>query len=181
METNNDHKTCYSCKSYIDELENQNESEITQPELDEQNTILKETSSNNNRCTDAIQTQSQNILNENHSINANKHETSPKRFLLPSSISKSHDEESISAKLRELRNKETKLKKLEETLKIREKSLTEQRKRRIEMETYCNKLEAKNTELELLVTTLQSSIEQHEQSSDNPSIFTCKYNYKLGY
>jgi hypothetical protein len=46
----------------IDELENQNESEITQPELDEQNTILKETSSNNNRCTGAIQTQSQNNL-----------------------------------------------------------------------------------------------------------------------
>jgi hypothetical protein len=46
---------------------------------------------------------------------------------------KSHDEESISAKLRELRNKETKLKKLEETFKIREKSLTEQRKSRIEM------------------------------------------------
>jgi hypothetical protein len=39
---------------------------------------LKETSSNNNRCTGAIQTQSQNSLNENHSINANKHETSPK-------------------------------------------------------------------------------------------------------
>ena len=38
------------------------------------------------------------------------------------------------------------------------------------METYCNKLEAKNTELELMVKTLQSSIEQHEQSSDNPSI-----------
>jgi hypothetical protein len=37
------------------------------------------------------------------------------------------------------------LKKLEETFKIREKSLTEQRKSRIEMETYCNKLEAKNT------------------------------------
>jgi hypothetical protein len=36
------------------ELENQNESEITQPELDEHNTILKETSSNNNRCTGAI-------------------------------------------------------------------------------------------------------------------------------
>jgi flagellar motility protein MotE (MotC chaperone) len=116
-------------------LENQNESEVTQPELDEHNTILKETSSNNNRCTDAIQTQSQNILNENHSIKVNKHETSPKRLLLPSSITKSHDEESISAKLRELRNKETKLKKLEETLKIREKSLTEQRKSRIEMET----------------------------------------------
>jgi hypothetical protein len=30
------------------------------------------------------------------------------------------------------------------------------------METYCNKLEAKNTELELMVKTLQSSIEQHE-------------------
>jgi flagellar motility protein MotE (MotC chaperone) len=55
---------------------------------------------------------------------------SSKRLLLPSSITKSHDEESISAKLRELRNKETKLKKLEETLKIREKSLTEQRKSR---------------------------------------------------
>ena len=54
---------------------------------------------------------SQNILNENHSIDANKHETLPKRLLLPSSITKSHDEESISAKLRELRNKETKLKK----------------------------------------------------------------------
>lgn len=172
METNNDHKTCYSCKSYIDELENQNESEITQPELDEHNTILKETSSNNNRCTDAIQTQSQNILNENHCIDADKHETSPKRLLLPSSITKSHDEESISAKLRELRKKETKLKKLEETLKIREKSLTEQRKSRIEMETYCNKLEAKNTELELMVKTLQRSIEQHEQSSDNPSMST---------
>jgi hypothetical protein len=103
METNNDHKTCYSCKSYIDELENQYESEVKQPELDEHNTILKETSSNNNRCTGAIQTQSQNNLNENHSINANKHETSPKRLLLPSSITKSHDEESISAKLRELR------------------------------------------------------------------------------
>ena len=37
------------------------------------------------------------------------------------------------------------------------------------METYCNKLEAKNTELELMVKTLQRSIEQHEQSSDNPS------------
>ena len=37
------------------------------------------------------------------------------------------------------------------------------------METYCNKLEAKNTELELMVKTLQLSIEQHEQSSDNPS------------
>ena len=37
------------------------------------------------------------------------------------------------------------------------------------METYCNKLEAKNTQLELMVKTLQSSIEQHEQSSDNPS------------
>lgn len=111
METNNDHKTCYSCKSYIDELENQNESEVKQPELDEYTTILKETSSNNNRCTGAIQTQSQNNLNENHSNNANKHETSPKRLLLPSSITKSHDEKSISAKLRELRNKETKLKK----------------------------------------------------------------------
>ena len=44
METNNDHKTCYSCKSYIDELENQNESEVKQPELDEHTTILKETS-----------------------------------------------------------------------------------------------------------------------------------------
>jgi hypothetical protein len=53
-------------------MEIQNESEITQPELDEHNTILKETSSNNNRCTGAIQTQSQNILNENHSSNANK-------------------------------------------------------------------------------------------------------------
>jgi hypothetical protein len=92
-------------------LENQNESEITQPELDEQNTILKETSSNNNRCTDAIQTQSQNILNENHCIDADKHETSHTNLLLPSSISKRHDEESISAKLRELRSKETKLKK----------------------------------------------------------------------
>jgi hypothetical protein len=112
-------------------LENQNESEITQPELDEQNTILKETSSNNNRCTDTIQTQSQNILNENHCIDADKHETSHKNLLLPSSISKSHDEESISAKLGELRHKETQLKKLEETLKIREKSLTEQRKSRI--------------------------------------------------
>ena len=88
METNNDHKTCYSCKSYIDELENQNESEITQPELDVQNTILKETSSNNNRCTDAMQTQRQNILNENHCIDADKHETSHKNILLPSSISK---------------------------------------------------------------------------------------------
>ena len=38
------------------------------------------------------------------------------------------------------------------------------------METYCNKLEAKNTELEFMVKTLQSSIEQHEQSSDNASI-----------
>jgi hypothetical protein len=38
------------------------------------------------------------------------------------------------------------------------------------METYCNKLEAKNTELELLVKTLQRSIEQYEQSSDNPPI-----------
>ena len=38
------------------------------------------------------------------------------------------------------------------------------------METYCNKLEAKNTELELMVKTLQGSIEQYEQSSDNPSI-----------
>jgi hypothetical protein len=37
------------------------------------------------------------------------------------------------------------------------------------METYCNKLEAKNTELELMVKTLQRSIEQHEQSSDNTS------------
>ena len=79
-------------------MENQNESEITQPELDVQNTILKETSSNNNRCTDAMQTQRQNILNENHCIDANKHETSPKRLLLPSSITKGHDEESISAK-----------------------------------------------------------------------------------
>ena len=150
-------------------MKNQNESEITQPELDEHNTILKETSSNNNRCTDAMQTQRQNIVNENHCIEADKHETSHKNILLTSSISKSHDEESISAKLRELRNKETKLKKLEETLKIREKSLTEQRKRRIEMETYCNKLEAKNTELELMVKTLKRRIEQHEQSSDNPS------------
>ena len=38
------------------------------------------------------------------------------------------------------------------------------------METYCNKLKARNTQLELMVKTLQSSIEQHEQSSDNPSI-----------
>ena len=37
------------------------------------------------------------------------------------------------------------------------------------METYCNKLEAKNTELELMIKTLQRSIEQHEQSSVNPS------------
>jgi hypothetical protein len=68
----------------------------------------KETSSNNNRCTNAIQTQRQNILNENHCIDADKHETSHTNLLLSSSISKSHDEESISAKLRELRNKETK-------------------------------------------------------------------------
>jgi DNA integrity scanning protein DisA with diadenylate cyclase activity len=40
------------------------------------NVVLKETSSNNNRCTNAIQTQSQNIPNENHCIDADKHETS---------------------------------------------------------------------------------------------------------
>jgi predicted ATPase len=39
---------------FFDELENQNESEVKQPELDEHNTILKETSSNNNRCTGGI-------------------------------------------------------------------------------------------------------------------------------
>ena len=63
------------------------------------------------------------------------------------------------SKLSDLRARENKLKKMEEQLKIKERSLEDTNKDKVKLEHYIKTLEARNNELEMTVKTLQRRID----------------------
>jgi len=65
------------------------------------------------------------------------------------------DQETLRIKLSELREKEIKLKKTEDQLKVREKVINDEKQKRIQLETRCQNLEVRNYELEALVRTMK--------------------------
>jgi hypothetical protein len=64
---------------------------------------------------------------------------------------KTSDNETVKTKTSELRARELKLRKSEEQLKLKEKSMQEYRNEKIMLETRCQQLEARNFELEQTV------------------------------
>ena len=96
-----------------------------------------------------------------HKADGNKHANGPKLQSSDSNMAK-------EVKLSELRSKETKLKKWEEELKLKDKIHNEQNKERLKLETYCKKLEARNNELELMIKTLQNRCELKDSEPSKP-------------
>ncbi|CAC5412694.1 unnamed protein product [Mytilus coruscus] len=100
-----------------------------------------------------------------------------KKIVLPERITKVslQTQEELQLKHSELRERELKLRKTEEQLKLREKVVNEYKKERILLETRCQRLEARNCELEQTVKSLRKSIEMSnlsEETSRNEPVHT---------
>jgi len=80
----------------------------------------------------------------------------------------------MKPKLSELRTREIKVKKVEEQLKVKGKSLLEIRNEKIVLETRCQQLEARNFELEQTVNLLKRRLESDNQLATPPTHNTCK-------
>lgn len=73
-----------------------------------------------------------------------------------------HDNIIVSTKMSELRQKEIKLRKWEDELKIKEKLVEDNSRDRIRMETYIKQLESEKEEYEQTIRTLKKKIVNHE-------------------
>jgi hypothetical protein len=74
----------------------------------------------------------------------------------------------------ELRAREIKVKKVEEQLKVKDKSLLEIRNEKIVLETRCQQLESRNFELEQTVKLLKRRLESDNHLAAPPTHHTCK-------
>ena len=84
---------------------------------------------------------------------------------------KTSDNETVKTKTSELRARELKLRKSEEQLKLKEKSMQEYRNEKIMLEIRCQQLEARNFELEQTVKLLKRRLECDEtMSSKQPEV-----------
>jgi len=104
--------------------------------------------------------------------NQNKHEMSGKEkkkaeFEIISPPKKDQNEEInktdnnfAATKLKEIREREIKIRKAEEQLKSKEKNIKHEQARSIQLETRCQYLEARNMELEALVTTMKRRMQE---------------------
>ena len=117
-------------------------------------TILSQTTSDN------LGSVSINCDNINRPGNSKTSEQSSKNNKQPNSnISKQTSTDSnANMKQRELRQLETKLRKWEDDLKIRELKLSDKDKENRRLEDYINKVEARNNELQQTIRTLQRKI-----------------------
>ena len=78
-------------------------------------------------------------------------------------MTQQNQDEVILPKLSELRARETKARKTEEQLKIKEKSLNQMLNDKVTLETRCQQLEARNFELEQTVKLLRRRIESDDK------------------
>ena len=83
-------------------------------------------------------------------------------------------DDSMKPKLSELRAREIKVNKVEEQLKVKEKSLLEIRNEKILLETRCQQLEARNFELEQTVKLLKRRMESDNHLTAPPMRNTCQ-------
>ena len=77
-----------------------------------------------------------------------------------------NNKEEVTVKMKDIRAKETKLRKWEEDLKVKEKALQEKGKSQTYTDTYIATLEARNKELEQTVRILKRRISMLEESKD---------------
>ena len=160
-------KICLPCKSTLDMLEtrtNETNLKTNQKNIEvisiEPN--VEETTPKNNSLGPRIEktipliTNRDDINHQSNSDKLNQQNNNPKPRL---KANKTHfypaDQETLRIKLSELREKEIKLKKTEDQLKVREKVINDEKQKRIQLETRCQNLEARNYELEALVRTMK--------------------------
>ena len=123
---------------------------------------VEETTPKNNSLEPRIEktipliTNRDDINHQSNNDKLNQQNNNPKPRL---KANKTHfypaDQETLRIKLSELREKEIKLKKTEDQLKVREKVINDEKQKRIQLETRCQNLEARNYELEALVRTMK--------------------------
>jgi hypothetical protein len=123
---------------------------------------VEETSPMNNSLGSRIEktipliTSRDDINHQSNSDKLNQQNNNPKPRL---KANKTHfypaDQETLRIKLSELREKEIKQKKTEDQLKVREKVINDEKQKRIQLETRCQNLEARNYELDALVRTMK--------------------------
>ena len=77
--------------------------------------------------------------------------------------------------LSELRKREIKVKRVEEQLKVKDKSLLEIRNEKIVLETRCQQLESRNFELEQTVKLLKRRLESDNHLAAPPTHNTCNH------
>ncbi|VDI30185.1 Hypothetical predicted protein [Mytilus galloprovincialis] len=94
----------------------------------------------------------------------------PKPRNLKQNQKSSEPEDTILPKLSELRARELKVRKAEEQLKIKEKSLKEVQNDRVLLESRCQQLEARNFELEQTVKLLKRRIESNSNLLTIPTL-----------
>jgi hypothetical protein len=102
--------------------------------------------------------------------------TNPKPIPKPRTLKTKQQnlDDPMKPKLSELRTREIKVKKVEEQLKVKQKSLLEIRNEKIVVETRCQQLEARNLELEQTVNLLKRRLESDNQLATPPTHNTCK-------
>ena len=73
--------------------------------------------------------------------------------------------EGLEIKLSELKEKEIRLRKWEQDLKLKEKTINEHKKDRAKIKLYAKKLEARNLELEQIIKTLATRVDNIEHTA----------------
>ena len=134
---------------------------------------VEETTPRNNLLEPRIQktipliTNRDDINHQSNSDQLNQQNNNPKPRL---KANKTHfdpaDEETLRIKFSELREKEIKLKKTEDQLKVREIVINDEKQKCIQLETRCQNLETRNYELEALVRTMKKRLDDPNDQNE---------------
>jgi len=171
-------KFCLPCKSTLDMLETKtNETNLKTNQENIEVIIIEpnveETTPKNTSLEHRIEKTIPLIANRddiNHQSNNDQLNQQNSNSIPRLKANKTHfdpaDQETLRIKLSELREKEIKLKKTEDQLKVREKIINDEKQKRIQLETRCQNLEARNYELEALVRTMKKRLDDPNDQNE---------------
>lgn len=147
-------KLCYSCKNYTESEQQSDKSDISilkqlHDEIEQTNLKIANHTSITHVNADSDQTTLKSNISSQpkHTARCDKQ---------PQTKS---DSMSDTSKNKELRDKELQLRKKEEQLKLKEKQLNEDKNIIVKLESRCQYLESRNSELEMTIRTLKNQLE----------------------
>lgn len=167
LQHGNDGINCYSCTEAIQRL---TEEELHSTDLKEpDNTVVKIPEKSQQRPI-STKHQHHNVVTteHNHSRTSGNEKNNSKATEYISTTQK--DSMDATSKLKDIREREIKLRKAEELLKMKEKTIKQEEARLVLLESRCHYLEARNLELEALTNTLKRRMEQITDQRDKAPV-----------